>query len=139
MKITLAQPNDKERIARLDNHLPAHRLEACIHAGTVYLLKAENSVIGVLRFSLFWQTIPFLDLLYIDEPHRGKGGGTALMDRWESDMTAQGFHYLLTSTQADETAWRFYEARGYRKTGAFLPPDQQAEEWIYMKDLREQS
>jgi hypothetical protein len=29
--------------------------------------RVKDPVVGVLRYSLFWQTIPFLDLLYIDE------------------------------------------------------------------------
>lgn len=50
-------------------------------------------------------------------------------------MGDMGFSAVMTSTQADETAWIFYEKRGYRRIGAFLPPLQEAEEWMYWKDL----
>ena len=80
-------------------------------------------------------TKPFLDLLYIDEAYRGKGYGSQMMSEWEQSMKIRGYKYVMTSTQADETAWRFYEKLGYRKVGGFLPPEQDADEWIYLKQL----
>ena len=75
------------------------------------------------------------DLLYIDEAYRGKGFGSQMMGEWEKSMKILGYKYVMTSTQADEDAWRFYEKLGYRKVGGFLPPEQEADEWIYLKEL----
>ena len=147
MIIELAQSKDKQKIAKLDPHIPPSRLGECIWHGQVYVLKDDSiknggqnhrlkdPVVGVLRYSLFWQSIPFLDLLYIDEAYRGKGFGSQMMSKWEQSMKIQGYKYIMTSTQADETAWRFYEKLGYRKVGGFLPPEQDADEWIYLKQL----
>ena len=99
------------------------------------MLKENERVVGVLRYSLFWQTIPFLDLIFLNEFCRGHGQGTALMERWEEDMRRAGFGQVMTSTQADETAWQFYEKRGYRRCGSFLPPQQDADEGMYVKSL----
>ena len=95
----------------------------------------KDPVVGVLRYSLFWQTIPFLDLLYIDEAYRNRGFGSQMMHEWESHMATRGYKYVMTSTQADEDAWKFYEKLGYHKVGDFLPPEQESEEWMYMKEL----
>ena len=46
-----------------------------------------------------------------------------------------GYKYVLTSTQSDENAWKFYKKLGYHKVGGFFPPEQEAEEWIYLKQL----
>lgn len=147
MIIELAQRMDKPKIAKLDCHIPPSRLGECIAAGQVYVLKDDSikgggqnhrlkdPVVGVLRYSLFWQTIPFLDLLYIDDAYRQQGFGTQMMDRWEETMKIRGYKYLMTSTQADESAWRFYEKLGYHKVGGFLPPEQTADEWMYLKRL----
>lgn len=147
MMIELAQSKDKQKIARLDSHIPSPRLGECIGNGQVYVLKDDsiknggqdhrlkNPVVGVLRYSLFWQTIPFLDLLYIDKAYRNRGFGTEMMHEWENLMAMRGYKYVMTSTQADEDAWRFYEKLGYRKVGGFLPPEQEAEEWMYVKEL----
>lgn len=145
----LAQNKDKQKIAKLDSHIPPARLGECIWKGQVYVLKddsiknggqnhcVKDPIVGVLRYSLFWQSIPFLDLLYIDEAYRGKGFGSRMMREWEDDMRSCGYTYVMTSTQSDEEAWHFYEKLGYRKVGGFLPPEQEAEEWIYLKELRE--
>ena len=147
MTIELAQSKDKQKIARLDTHISSLLLDECIRKGQIYVLKDDSvknggqnhrlrdPVVGVLRYSLFWQTIPFLDLLYIDEAYRNRGFGTAMMFEWEKAMAACGYEYVMTSTQADEDAWRFYEKLGYRKVGGFFPPEQEAEEWMYLKRL----
>ena len=142
MIIELAQGKDKQNIAKLDSHIPSPCLGECIGNGHVYVLKDDsirnggsNPVVGVLRYSLFWQSIPFLDLLYIDEAYRGKGFGSHMMSEWEQAMKIRGYRYVMTSTQADEEAWRFYEKLGYHQVGGFFPPEQEAEEWMYVKEL----
>lgn len=84
---------------------------------------------------MFWQSIPFLDLLYIDEACWGKGYGTQMMEHWEAAMKRMGYAYVMLSTQEDETAKYFYEKLDYRRIGAFLPPDQEADEIMYLKEL----
>ena len=142
MVLELAGNEDRREITALDKHVPLVRLDECIAAGRVFVLR-ENSVkdtgsdrvIGVLRYSLFWQMIPFVDLLYIEEKYRGMGLGTFMMLTWEEAMAREGYRNVMTSTQSDEDAFRFYEKIGYRKAGGFFPPDQDAEEWIYIKEL----
>lgn len=149
MTIELAQSKEKQKIARIDAHIPSSRLGECIWNGQVYVLKDDSiknggqnhrlkdPVVGVLRYSLFWQTIPFLDLLYIDKAYRNQGFGTAMMREWEKSMELSGYEYVMTSTQADEEGWRFYEKLGYIRVGGFFPPEQEAEEWMYLKRLEQ--
>lgn len=135
MTIERALPEQFEAIRRYDNHIPQQQLLDCIRAGYVFAIYLDAQIVGILRYSLFWQTIPFLDLLYLDETVRGKGLGTQAMARWESEMQKQGFSYVMLSTQEDETAYLFYEKLGYRKIGAFLPPEQEALELMYGKQM----
>ena len=58
-----------------------------------------------------------------------------MMREWEETMSTMGYKYVMTSTQADEDTWKFYEKLGYRKVGGFFPPEQEAEEWMYVKKL----
>lgn len=92
-------------------------------------------IVGVLRYNLFWQSIPFLDLIYIDEAYRGQGWGSKMMADWEGRMQHMGYPYVMLSTQEDETACIFYEKIGYRRIGAFLPPEQEADEVMYLKEF----
>lgn len=135
MEILMADPGDFQAIRHYDSHIPSPRLADCIGSNQVYVLKDAGKIIGVLRYSLFWQTIPFLDLLYLDERCRGQGHGRSMMAHWEARMAEAGYSYIMLSTQEDETAKFFYEKLGYQPIGAFLPPDQEARELLYGKPL----
>ncbi|MBE6731669.1 MAG: GNAT family N-acetyltransferase [Ruminococcaceae bacterium] len=147
MEIRLPFGREKNKIMKLDSHIPPEALGECMHNGQVYVLiddsvkngglnhRLKDPVVGVLRYGFFWQTIPFLDLIILDENYRNKGFGTKMMDKWESDMKIMGYSHVMTSTQADESAYIFYEKRGYKKAGGFFPPMQDAEEIIYVKEL----
>lgn len=50
-------------------------------------------------------------------------------------MRTMKYPYVMLSTQEDETAKYFYEKLGYRRIGAFLPPEQDADEIMYLKEL----
>ena len=135
MEIRLADSQDKQKIQSYDSHISPERLAVCVESQWVYVLCDGESVVGVLRYSLFWQSIPFLDLLYIDKNYRDKGYGRQMMTHWEADMKDQQYPYVMLSTQADETAKYFYKNLGYSRIGAFLPPKQSADELIYLKML----
>lgn len=50
-------------------------------------------------------------------------------------MHCMGYNYVMLSTQEDETAKNFYVKLGYRRIGAFLPPEQEADEIMYLKEF----
>jgi GNAT superfamily N-acetyltransferase len=135
MTIDVAKPEDFPGICCYDRHIPAERLLSCIEAGQVLVLKENMQVRGILRWSLFWQTIPFVDLIFLDFSIHGQGLGTKMMAFWEQMMEKAGYSFVMTSTQEDETAWQFYEKLGFHRIGSFLPPDQEAPELIYGKSL----
>ena len=135
MEIRLARAEEKEQIANYDRHIHLDRLEKCIRDGCVLVLLEGERVVGVLRYNLFWQSVPFVDLLYIDGSLQGQGYGRKMMAFWEAEMKAAGYSWALLSTQEDETAKFFYEKLDYCRIGAFLPPEQDADEIMYRKYL----
>ena len=135
MTIRTAVPADLDGIRNYDRHIPAARLEECIRRGQVVVLEDNGKILGVLRWNLFWQSLPFLDLIFLDNALRGQGWGTEMMALWEINMAEQGFRHVLLSTQEDELAKFFYEKLGYTLCGDFLPPDQDARELMYRKEL----
>lgn len=136
MEIRLAEAGDLQGILKYDSHVHPDRVRESVEDRRVYVLW-DQKIVGILRYSLFWQSIPFLDLLYLDEDYRGKGLGRRMMAVWEDDMEKLGYLYVMLSTQEDETAKYFYEKLGYRRIGAFLPPEQEADEVMYLKELTE--
>ena len=136
MMIRTAVPADLDSIRNYDRHIPTSRLEDCIRRRQVDVLEDDGGTSrGVLRWNLFWQSLPFLDLIYLDDALRGQGWGTEMMALWELNMASLGYDHVLLSTQSDETSNFFYEKLGYRLCGSFLPPDQDVEELMYRKEL----
>ncbi len=84
------------------------------------MMTEDGRITGVLRWGLFWDSIPFVNLLFVREPLQHAGRGTALVRFWEEDMARRGFGMVMTSTQADETAQHFWRGQGYRDSGGLL-------------------
>ena len=131
-----ADPGDLPALSLLDRHISEAELETSVRLGRVYVAEEQGALAGWLRWNLFWDNTPFLNLLYVLDAHQGRGLGRALMARWEARMTQAGYETLMTSTQAGECAQHFYNRLGYVAVGGFLPPGE-GYELIFCKRLRE--
>ena len=81
----------------------------------------DGNFVGWLRWNLFWDEIPFMNMLYFLEEYRGKGYGTQMVKFWESEMVKLGYDKVMTSSQANEFAQHFYRKLGYQDAGSFFP------------------
>ena len=97
---------------------------------------------GELVSALYWldcsmegKKLAYLYAVATKKACRGRGLGSKAMARWEETMRRGEYAHLMLSTQEDETAKFFYEKLGYRRIGAFLPPEQDADEVMYLKKL----
>ena len=120
MTIRTAYPSDLEVLIAHDHHISPTELENLIRLGRVTLCEADGQFAGWLRWNLFWDNTPFMNLLFVLDGHRGQGYGRALVRQWEAHMQARGHSMVLTSTQADECAQHFYRRLGYRDIGGFV-------------------
>ena len=112
--------SDKEFWYSLDKHLPETEFENKVYTKRGYILSLEEKPIGLLRYNLFWDSVPFCTMLFIDCSYQRKGYGKQLMEHWENDMRFQGYQMLLTSTQVNENAQHFYRKLGYKDCGGFI-------------------
>ena len=96
---------------------------------------ANNVPVGILRYNLFWDNVPFCTLLIICEQYRGRGFGRALMNFWETEMRRLGYTWVLVSTQSDEAAQHFYRKLNYIDCGRLDAPAQ-APELFLRKDVK---
>ena len=138
LKIRYVKSSDKSDWYRLDGDLPESEFREKVMQKRGYVILDEVSLIGILRYNLFWDTIPFCTHLYIEEGFRRKGCGTALMKYWERDMKARGSDMLMTSTQVNEEAQHFYRKLGYKDCGGFvidIPSHSQPMEMIMIKAI----
>jgi GNAT superfamily N-acetyltransferase len=112
--------NDIENLCVNDKHICRHELENIINLNRVYVIAEKEEFIGWLRYGLFWDNTPFMNLLYLLEDSRGKGVGSKIVEHWEKDMKALGYESVMTSTASDEYSQHFYVKLGYKTIGGFL-------------------
>ena len=132
--IRYADIQDITVLSEHDKHISESELRNIISAKRVLVMYQEDNFIGWLRFGLFWDNIPFMNMLYILDDHRGKGNGTKLVSFWEKEMAKEGYRQVLTSTQSDEQAQFFYRKIGYTECGAILLPKEPLE-MFFIKNL----
>lgn len=121
MTIRTATLQDLEVLSRYDRHISPKELKNSIRLGRVAVAEENGEFLGWLRWNLFWDNTPFLNMLFLLPPHRGKGHGTAMMTWWEGQMAVQGYDAVMTSTASDEYAQHFYVNLGYTAIGGFTP------------------
>ncbi len=133
MEIRYAKSGDLEMISEYDLHISKEELKNTIAMKRMILLFIDGKYKGWLRFNLFWDNIPFMNLLFLFEEQRGKGYGKKLVEFWEQEMAKQGYRFVMTSTQSDEEAQFFYRKLGYTDRGALVLPDEPLEILFYKK------
>lgn len=132
--IRYAEEKDFETIRKHDRHISEAELKNAIHAKRILVMYRNDCFAGWLRFNLFWDEIPFMNMLYLLEEYRGQGYGGWLVDFWEKEMADSGCKMVMTSTLSNEQAQFFYRKNGYTDCGSLLLPGE-ALEIILRKDL----
>jgi GNAT superfamily N-acetyltransferase len=133
--IAFATEADYAYLAANDNHVSPAMLTQKIARGEIIMLYDEASPIGWLRFGYFWDELPFMNLVYVEDAYRRQGLGARLITFWEDAMRQRGYAQVLTSSLADEQAQRLYRRLGYADCGALLLPGE-ALEIIFRKNLQ---
>lgn len=134
IELRYANLDDLELLKKYDKHIKVEELKQSILANRVLMIYDEKFV-GWLRFNLFWDNIPFMNMLYMLDGFRGKGYGKKLMTFWEDEMKAKGYKFVLTSTQSDEQGQFFYRKNGYKDVGSLVLPSEVTEIILY-KELQ---
>jgi hypothetical protein len=117
-----------------EHHVSEPMLRAKLTNGEVLVARKGATLLGSLRFGFFWDRIPFMDMLSVEEPCRCPGTGKGLVDPWETRLAQQGHACGRTSTLAEETAQHFCRKLGYRDAGALLLPGE-APELLFLEAL----
>ncbi|MDR3120357.1 MAG: GNAT family N-acetyltransferase [Clostridiales bacterium] len=118
--VRAANTSDITVLTKHDRHVSADALSKKIADGEIYVVYGGGAFVGWLRYGLFWDNTPFMNMLYVLDGYRGKGIGKKLTLFWEKEMKARGYKTLMTSTQQNETAQHFYTHLGYRSVGGFM-------------------
>jgi len=117
-----------------ENHIAEKILKNKIENKDIYIIESNGKIIGCLRYNLFWDNIPFMNMLYFLEEYRRMGLGTKLVKHWENEMKQKGYNNVLTSTLSNEEAQHFYRKMGYKEIGGIKYLDEPFE-IIFQKKL----
>lgn len=134
--IRYGTPSDLGLLAGHDHHIVREELEALLLRKRVLVMFQENQLVGWLRYNLFWDNTPFMNMLYILEGYRGQGLGGLLTGFWEAEMKTQGYKMVLTSSLSNERGQFFYRKHGYTDCGSLLLPEEPLE-IIFCKNLED--
>lgn len=123
MEIRLAVIEDIEIIKKYDFHISSIELKNSICLNRVYIAEKNERFVGWLRYNLFWDNIPFMNMLYVLEDYRRNGIGEKLVKYWEDNMRLLNYKMVMTSSASNEYAQHFYNKLGYNTIGGFLLED----------------
>lgn len=91
IKIRYVEMTDKPFWYKLDKHLSEAEFVNKVKTKRGYVLLENDVPVGLLRYNLFWDNVPFCTMLFIDEKVQGKGYGKMLMNYWEEDMKTREY------------------------------------------------
>lgn len=122
--IRFARPEDIDILNDKDKKIDKQEMLNLINLNRVYIMEEDGKFIGWLRYNLFWDNTPFMNMIHLNDEDRGKGFGRKFVEFWEDEMRKLGYKNVLTSTASDEFAQHFYIKLGYNSIGGFLPVGQ---------------
>ena len=73
MRIDIARAADLGYLVRGDRHVPPGSLEQKVGRREILVMWHHDRRIGALRFGSFWDHIPFMNMLWVDDGLRGRG------------------------------------------------------------------
>lgn len=74
---------------QLDKRIAQEELGHAIASARIYVAEENKKIAGWLRYNLFWDEIPFMNMLYILEERRKKGHGKKIAHK--RIITINGF------------------------------------------------
>lgn len=122
-----ASEADLPFLREVDDHLSPEDLARIVPTGRVLIGEVDEVSAGFLRWGLFWDEVPFMNLLWVLPERRGHGVGTTLVEAWERSQHALGHRFVLTSTSSAEKAQHLYRRLGYVDCGSLFLPDEPTE------------
>ena len=137
-EIRYVERADKSFWFTLDEHMSEAEFGSKLRDRRGYIICNGNEPVGVLRYNLFWDNIPFLTLIYLKMEYRRKRFGEKSLLSWENEMRELGYKVVMTSTQADEQAQHFFRKLGYIEKGSLSfdnTPLEQPLEMFMLKSL----
>ncbi len=125
--IRYAELKDVEKLLSLDSHIDKDELKHKLELERVLVLEQDGEIVGWLRYSMFWDQIPFINYLYVTKNHRLQGYGLMLLTYFEMEMMARGNLMVMSATAFDNPTQHFFRKFDYYDSGNFILPGENLE------------
>lgn len=122
--IRLAVKEDLDQVKANELTIGGDIVETKIELGEVIVADDDGQVTGILRFSWFWDYLPFISYIWVEEGFRHEHRASKMIEKLEEITAGRNWQKVMTSTQADEKAQNFYRAVGFEDAGGFTMRDQ---------------
>jgi len=86
IKIKYAENKDLLWLIEKDKHVSENVLKNKIENKEIFVVEKNNQIIGWLRYNLFWDNIPFMNMVYFLVEYRKIGLGAKLVKYWEDEI-----------------------------------------------------
>lgn len=141
LSVALAESNHVTWLIAHDQNMSESRIRSCVSLGEYFVAELDGRPVGFLRFSRFWGTIPYMEMIQVLPEQRHFGIGRALVEQWETAMRDEGATLLMTSSVSDESepqAW--HRKNGFCEAGRItFGRLQPTPEVFFIKDLHHPS
>lgn len=117
--IRLAGKEDLDQIKINELAIGSDVIETKIELGEVIVADDGGQITGILRFSWFWDYLPFINYIWVEEGFRKEHRASKMIQKLEEITEGKNYQTIMTSTQADETAQNFYRKVGFKDAGGF--------------------
>lgn len=141
MEIRFATLKDFNQVRLFDPHskyIDPEKIRQKLKNEEIIIATINSEIIGIIKFSYFWATRPFLDLIWIKENQRNKGIGKELLNYLENYLTSEKHNYLFSSAEEkDKEAILWHKKNDFIETGKVkclnLPHDKTPEIFFYKR------
>ena len=113
---------NRERVGD-DGHTPLNIVEE----------DSDGNIIGGILGGTYWGWM-YIDILWVNEKHRGKGLGSRLVSMAEDEARRRGCHHV----HVDTMSWQapgFYKKLGYELIGVLPDIPKGNEKYLFIKAL----
>lgn len=136
--ISPAKPEEFEALVAIDGWPAKEEYKKKIETRPeqILVLKEDDEIVGVMRWAMFWDYIPYTCYLNVSDKCRGKGYAKKALMYWENKMQEEGWPMVMCSIPTDDGAQHFYRKMGYKECGCFTileGPLKQAMEILFSK------
>lgn len=132
--IRYATINDLLVLKKYDRHIREAELRDSLNKNRIIVMENDGVFMGWLRYNLFWDNTPFINMLYILDNFQRRGCGGQRWHFLKRKCGKTAICLVLTSTLSNERAQFFYRKHGFSDCGSLILPGQPLE-IILLKNL----